>query len=190
MSKDLTLNRRQFVGGAAAAGLAGTLPAPAVWAQQPIEIVHWSWLAASDGEIWAQMIAAFNEAHKDKGVSIKMEVVPEEQYTTKVLAASATGRAPDFGWGTAGLRAKMVKDGVLVPLDDLVIEERARPRRFQRVLDQAGALPEIRQRPLHDPDGPHEPAAGGQRRPREGSRASTPTPSRRTARRCSNGRRR
>ena len=119
MSKDLTLNRRQFVGGAAAAGLASTLPAPAVWAQQPIEIVHWSWLAASDGEIWAQMIAAFNEAHKDKGVSIKMEVVPEEQYTTKVLAASATGRAPDFGWGTAGLRAKMVKDGVLVPLDDL-----------------------------------------------------------------------
>ena len=34
MSKNLTLNRRQFVGGAAAAGLASTLPAPAVWAQQ------------------------------------------------------------------------------------------------------------------------------------------------------------
>ena len=49
-----------------------------------------------------------------------MELVPEEQYVTKVLAASVTGKAPDFGWGTAGLRAKMAKDGVLVPLDDLI----------------------------------------------------------------------
>ena len=68
------------------------------------------------------MIEAFNEAHKDKGVQIKMEVVPEEQYVTKVLAAAATGKAPDFGWGTAGQRAKMAQDGVIVPLDDLAKE--------------------------------------------------------------------
>ena len=73
---------------------------------RPTEIVHWSWLAASDGEVWAKMIDNFNDAHKDKGVQIKMEVVPEEQYVTKVLAASVTGKAPDFGWGTAGLRAQ------------------------------------------------------------------------------------
>ena len=66
------------------------------------------------------MIDAFNEAHKGKGVQIKMEVVPEEQYVTKVHAAAATGQAPDFGWGTAGVRAKMAADGVIVPLDDLV----------------------------------------------------------------------
>jgi multiple sugar transport system substrate-binding protein len=82
------------------------------------EIVHWSWLSASDGEVWQKMIDNFNSAHKD--VQIKMELVPEEQYTTKVLAAAATGRAPDFGWGTAGQRAKMAKDGVVVPLDDVV----------------------------------------------------------------------
>ena len=82
--------------------------------------MHWSWLAASDGEVWGKMIDAFNEAHKGKGVQIRMELVPEEQYVTKVLAASVTGKAPDFGWGTAGLRAKMAKDGVIVPLDELV----------------------------------------------------------------------
>jgi multiple sugar transport system substrate-binding protein len=92
--------------------------APAV--SKPTEIIHWSWLAASDGEIWQKMIDSFNEAHKDKNIQIKMELVPEEQYVTKVVAAAATGQAPDFGWGTAGLRAKMIKDGVIVPMDDYV----------------------------------------------------------------------
>ena len=115
------MTRRAFTAGAAAA--AGTpfwLTGRAPHAQQTTEIVHWSWLAASDGEVWAKMIDEFNAAHSGKGVQIKMELVPEEQYVTKVLAASVTGKAPDFGWGTAGLRAKMAKDGVLVPLDDLI----------------------------------------------------------------------
>ena len=49
-----------------------------------------------------------------------MELVPEEQYTTKVLAATASGIAPDFGWGTAGKAAQLARDEVIVPLDDLV----------------------------------------------------------------------
>ena len=68
------------------------------------------------------MIAAFNEAHKDQGVQIRMELVPEEQYVTKVLAATATGRAPDFGWGTAGKGAQLAKDSVTVPLDDIIAD--------------------------------------------------------------------
>jgi multiple sugar transport system substrate-binding protein len=86
---------------------------------KPIEIVHWSWLAASDGEVWAEMIKNFNDAHKDKGIQIKLQLVPEEQYVTKVLSAAATGQAPDFGWGTAGKGAQMARDGVILPLDDL-----------------------------------------------------------------------
>lgn len=91
-------------------------------AQGAIELNHWSWLAASDGEVWAQMVTAFNDAHKDQGVQIRMELVPEEQYTTKLLAAAATGRAPDFGWGTAGKGAALARDGVTVPLDALIGE--------------------------------------------------------------------
>ena len=165
---------------AAAASAPFWLAGPAPGAQAT-EIVHWSWLAASDGEVWQKMIDNFNEAHKDKGVQIRMELVPEEQYVTKVLAAAATGRAPDFGWGTAGLRAKMAKDGVIVPLDDLAKKVGPRPRRFQRVLDQAGALSEIRQRPVHGPHGPDEPAARGQHRPRQGGRARPGQIPRRTA---------
>jgi ABC-type glycerol-3-phosphate transport system substrate-binding protein len=114
MPKTAFPRRRFLAGTAASTALATTgLQAPAIAA--PTEIVHWSWLAASDGEVWQRMIDAFNAAHKD--VQIRMELVPEEQYTTKVLAAAVTGRAPDFGWGTAGLRARMAKEGVTVPLD-------------------------------------------------------------------------
>ena len=118
MARKASLSRRQFVGAAAAVGATAFVP-KRVFAASTTEIVHWSWLSASDGEVWQKMIDSFNDAHKDKGVQIKMEVVPEEQYVTKVLAAVATGRGPDFGWGTAGQRAKLAKDGVIVPLDDL-----------------------------------------------------------------------
>ncbi|WP_193227685.1 substrate-binding domain-containing protein [Aureimonas psammosilenae] len=115
------ISRRRFLEGSVAAGAAmttGGLFAPAI-AQGTTEIVHWSWLQASDGEVWTKAIAAFNQAHKDKGVQIRMELVPEEQYRTKILAATASGSAPDFGWGTAGKDAALAKDGVTVPLDDL-----------------------------------------------------------------------
>ena len=121
LRKAPALNRRGLLKtGAAAAVLAVPgLATRRARAGNPIEIIHWSWLAASDGEVWAKMIAAFNETHKDKGIQIKMEVVPEEQYVTKVLAAAATGKAPDFGWGTAGKGAQLARDEVVVPLDDL-----------------------------------------------------------------------
>ena len=122
-SYGLGVSRRVLLKSAAVLGAGAAFPH--VWtgratASDPHEIVHWSWLAASDGEVWAKMIDAFNDAHKDKGVRIRMEVVPEEQYVTKVLAAAATGKAPDFGWGTAGKGAQLARDEVTVPLDDLI----------------------------------------------------------------------
>ena len=125
-TKGRTVTRRKVL--KASTAIAATalatpyLGATRVYAANPTEIVHWSWLAASDGEVWAKMIDTFNEAHKDKGVQIRLELVPEEQYVTKVLAAAATGRAPDFGWGTAGKGAQLARDGVTVPLDDIVSE--------------------------------------------------------------------
>ncbi|WP_162918299.1 extracellular solute-binding protein [Taklimakanibacter deserti] len=113
------MNRRALLKTAGAAAAVLAAPRLGRSAGNPIEIVHWSWLAASDGEVWAKMIADFNAAHRDKGVQIKMEVVPEEQYVTKVLAAAATGKAPDFGWGTAGKGAQLARDEVVIPLDDL-----------------------------------------------------------------------
>jgi multiple sugar transport system substrate-binding protein len=113
---ELALSRRAALAGTAAFG-AGVLARPAILRAAATEILHWSWLSASDGEVWQKCIDAFNSAHND--MRIRLELVPEEQYTTKILASVVTGRAPDFGWGTAGLRAKMAQEGVIVPLDDL-----------------------------------------------------------------------
>ncbi len=111
--------RRSLMKTAGTAALAGAFPMPFVrTASAATEIIHWSPLAASDGEVWAQMIKGFNDAHKDKGVSIKMEVINWDDYTTKVLAAAAAGAAPDFGWNTDP-RPAFVRDGLLVPLNDL-----------------------------------------------------------------------
>ena len=108
----------RIIGGTAGAAAATVFAgrAPAVIGKD-VELVHWSWLTASDGEVWKQMIDAFNAAHKDKGVQIRLEVLPSDQYGTKVLAAAATGGAPDFGWATAGLRADWAKKGVILPLE-------------------------------------------------------------------------
>ena len=123
MSETTKFNRRDFLKTTAAASALAAVPLSRhVHAQKTHEIVHWSWLAASDAEVWAKMIDAFNDAHKDKGVQIKLELVPYDQYRTKILAAAATGSAPDFGWGTAGLDALLAKEGVTVPLDDLAGE--------------------------------------------------------------------
>ena len=127
MSNQYALTRRRFLGSAAATAATSSIaaaipflkPSPAFSQSSPIEIIHWSPLSASDGEVWQQMIDAFNEVHKDSGVSIRMEIVPYDQYVTKVLASVATGSAPDFGWGDSGERADMVKREVLAPIDDL-----------------------------------------------------------------------
>ncbi|MDQ0512455.1 extracellular solute-binding protein [Ancylobacter amanitiformis] len=111
-------SRRGFLAGAAALAATPFVPARPALAK-PVEIVHWSWLAASDGEVWAKMIDAFNTAHASQGIKIRMEIVPEEQYVTKILASVASGKAPDFGWGTAGKEAALARDEVIVPLDDL-----------------------------------------------------------------------
>ncbi|MBK8023739.1 MAG: extracellular solute-binding protein [Chloroflexi bacterium] len=127
-----SMSRRQFLktAGIAAAGTAlgasGVANAArstryhpiAMIRQGPIELVHWSWLVASDGEVWQQMVDAFNEANTD--IKIVMSVENADEYNTKVLAGVAAGNAPDFGWGPGGLRSQWINDGVLVPLDDLI----------------------------------------------------------------------
>ena len=114
-------SRRSLLKTAGTAAVASALPMPFISrasAQNLIELVHWSPLAASDGEVWAKMIENFNAAHTDKGVQIRMEVINWDDYTTKVLAAAAAGAAPDFGWNTDP-RPSFVRDGLLFPLDEL-----------------------------------------------------------------------
>jgi hypothetical protein len=70
MAKMHGFTRRQFTraaGRTALLGAAATLfPAPFVKGADPVVINHWSWLSASDGEVWQKMIDSFNDAHKTR----------------------------------------------------------------------------------------------------------------------------
>ena len=99
---------------------AAVLSAPYIARSKDIEILHWSWLGASDAAVWKSCIEDFNKAHKGKGVQIRMETIPNEQYDTKLLASAATGRAPDFGWQWTGSKAKWAADGVIIPMDKYI----------------------------------------------------------------------
>jgi ABC-type glycerol-3-phosphate transport system substrate-binding protein len=107
------------LGGMAGAAAVMSFPNVIRARQTPHEIVHWSTLTASDGEVWQRMIDAFNEAHASDGIQIRLEVVPSDQYGAKLLSSAAVGQAPDFGWGAAGTRLDWISQGVVQPLDDI-----------------------------------------------------------------------
>jgi ABC-type glycerol-3-phosphate transport system substrate-binding protein len=102
---------------AAAPTTAPAAAKPAAGAGQAFELVHWSWLTASDGEIWQQNIANFNKENAGK-LQLKMDVIPSDQYGVKVLAGVAASTAPDFGWGNVGERREWQQKGVTVAMDD------------------------------------------------------------------------
>lgn len=128
-----SISRRKFLYLAGLTGISTTLAActvapPAAPSTGPAEgqaesapaaevntVVHWSWLSASDASVWNEhVIGAFNAAHDN--LQIELLEVPSDQFGPKVLAAAASGSAPDFGNSTGGTRASFVADGVQVPL--------------------------------------------------------------------------
>jgi multiple sugar transport system substrate-binding protein len=88
------------------------------YAQGNTELVHWSWYSASDNTDWSHLISTFNDAHKGKGMQIRQEFVSDDSYNTKILAAAATGTAPDFGTQQNGRSAQWAKQGITVPLEE------------------------------------------------------------------------
>jgi multiple sugar transport system substrate-binding protein len=96
-------------------------PAPLTKSGGNTVITMWSWLSASDAQVWGKMIADFNKANDDKGLHEQIKVTPVvSDYTTKITAAVAAGDAPDFGWASAGLEEyTWAKEGVIIPLTKL-----------------------------------------------------------------------
>jgi ABC-type glycerol-3-phosphate transport system substrate-binding protein len=106
---------------AAAATKPAEAPKPAAAAPAKsgpaMELIHWSSLTASDGEIWEQVIQSANKANEGK-FTIKKDTIPGDQINVKILSSVAAGQAPDFGWANTGRRLDWVKKEVIVPMDD------------------------------------------------------------------------
>ena len=61
--------RRKFLKAAGAIAAASPfLGFPNISLAATKEVVHWSWLGASDAAVWKECIADFNTAHDGKGV--------------------------------------------------------------------------------------------------------------------------
>ena len=102
---NVKLNRRSFLkmagiasGTAVLAACAAPVAAPGDEPMAEDYIVnHWTWLSASDAEVWGAHIDNFNEAHAGLGIQIEKLEVSSNEYKTKVLAAAVlklAGGAP------------------------------------------------------------------------------------------------
>jgi ABC-type glycerol-3-phosphate transport system substrate-binding protein len=88
-------------------------------------VTMWSWLSASDAQVWSQVIGEFNKANDNKGLheQINLVQVSNTDYTTKITAAVAAGDAPDFGWSFGGFEDyNLVKNGVIIGMSKLAKE--------------------------------------------------------------------
>lgn len=86
-------------------------------AQGRATVDFWVFEEAQD-EYHETIIAAFEEAHPN--IDIRVTAFPEAQYGTKLDTAIAAGAPPDMG---LVFSLQYMKEGVVVPLDDVVQEE-------------------------------------------------------------------
>lgn len=71
---------------------------------------------------YKKVFAAFSEEHPD--ITVRMEVLPWDQYWTKLTTELASGKAPDVFWMTVANFPDLAAGGVLAPIDDLLSERK------------------------------------------------------------------
>lgn len=80
---------------------------------EPVTISFWNNFTAADGEVLAKIVADFN-ATNGKGITVEMDVMPEENLTDKLPLAIASDTAPDFfGVGEAFFSSFVAEDTVV-----------------------------------------------------------------------------
>ncbi len=98
---------------------AAAAPAKPAAATKSYELVFWHHLSASDGEIFNKLLDNFNAANKDQGIQLKYDTIPgADQLRVKQLAAVAAGDPTDLLFPSNTDIADLVKQKVLVPLDE------------------------------------------------------------------------
>lgn len=128
------LNRRHLLGSSALAAAStttfGSLSAPSVLAQEPVEVTWSSW--GNTGEV--ENLQNFNDAYNEmqSEVSAKYIPTPTTDYDTKLLTQLNGGTAPDLFYVGDGQAATLIKNNVVADLTDLLSSEASlsRPEQF------------------------------------------------------------
>ncbi len=130
------INRRKFLKTAAVAGAGAALaacapPAPAApgaapaapavnkGAKQTVRYLSWWFQEGNRGKTWLSLVKEFNDSQKD--IEVVTENIPFDDYTTKIIVQSQAGKFDgDILMATPELAPRMVRSGLLAPLDDVI----------------------------------------------------------------------
>jgi ABC-type glycerol-3-phosphate transport system substrate-binding protein len=85
---------------------------------EPVTLEFWAH-SGWNADYYNALIDAFEAKYPN--IKVNFTPYPEGQYATKVDTAIAAGRPPDLGWIGASLL--WVKEGLVLPLDDMVAEQ-------------------------------------------------------------------
>jgi ABC-type glycerol-3-phosphate transport system substrate-binding protein len=128
------LSRRQFLqlaGGVAGAVALAACAAPAAapagsnapavntGAKQTVRYLSWWFQEGNRGKTWLALVDEFNKSQKD--IEVTTENIPFDDYTTKIIVQTQSGKLDgDLLMATPELAPRMVRSGLLAPLDDVL----------------------------------------------------------------------
>ncbi|MCD9023760.1 ABC transporter substrate-binding protein [Cohnella silvisoli] len=83
---------------------------------EQIELTFWRHDYAPEAEAFKKLIATFEEKHPN--IKVNFQMIPNDQYETKIRTALAGGNPPDIMALDAPTLASYANQGAIIPLDD------------------------------------------------------------------------
>lgn len=103
----------------AAAPSAGNAPVVNTGAKQTVRYLSWWFEEGNRGKTWLAFIKEFNESQKE--IEVVAENIPFDAYTTKTIVGAQSGQLDgDIVMATPELAPRLIKSGLLHPLDDVL----------------------------------------------------------------------
>ena len=107
--------------GVAPAG--GNAPAVNTGAKQTVRYLSWWFEEGNRGATWKAFIKEFNESQSE--IEVVAENIPFDAYTTKTIVATQSGKLDgDILMATPELAPRLIRSGLLHPLDDVLTTAR------------------------------------------------------------------
>lgn len=87
--------------------------------KDPVTLTYWQHSSAARDEMMTELVKDFEAQNPD--IKIKLEFIPEGDYSQKLVPSLATDTAPDVFQIQSGMVAKLAAAGAIQPLDENVM---------------------------------------------------------------------
>lgn len=87
--------------------------------KDPVTLTYWQHSSAARDEMMTELVKDFEAENPD--IKIKLEFIPEGDYSQKLIPSLATDTAPDVFQIQSGMVAKLAEAGAIQPLDETVM---------------------------------------------------------------------